>query len=68
MHFTLSRELTREIFIRDRIPAIRFLRDYLQPIGFVPGLGTCKAIVEQIQAGQAKASTFNPETFLVTVK
>ena len=68
MNFALSPELTREIFIRKRIPAIRFLRDRLKPTGFVPGLGTCRDIVDQIQKGQAWVTNLGQGTETYTVR
>ena len=78
MNFRLSRELAREIFIRERIPAIRFLRDRLQPTGFSPGLSVYRDIVDQVQKGQVRVikarsssmawSSRDTETFLITLE
>lgn len=68
MNFALSPELTREIFIRERIPAIRFLRNRVQPTGLFLGLGTCRDIVDQIQKGKAWVTNLGSENETFTVR
>ena len=67
MLFTLNKKLARNLFTRDRIPAIRFLRDTMSEIGICPDLRTCRDIVDRIQTGAVETSDLGEDTFVVRI-
>ena len=67
MLFRLNKKMARELFIRDRIPAIRFLRDTFDEIGICPDLHTCRDIVDRIKWGDVVTTDVGENTFIVRI-
>lgn len=51
MTFSLDYSLAKELFTRERIPAVRYLKESFKVMGCVPDLRTCRDIVDHVQAG-----------------
>ncbi|MHC4413519.1 MAG: hypothetical protein ACYSW6_11230 [Planctomycetota bacterium] len=68
MLFTISKELAKELFTRERIPAIRFLRNTLGIVGICPDLRVCRDIVDRIQMGAVETNDLGEESFIVRIR